>query len=183
MITMDVQDYEYYEARAKDVKMEDITSDEDNADILERLRDNDPDFTHISIGEEYTDERDFVVREGDDLGWLGYFVGRSKELECLKISDLPDSLNIDSFLRGIGHNRSIESLAISIDLGEESFQTLVPFLRNNNSLGDLNFIGFNIGLQCARNIGSLLGQQCSLKCLYFEKTILVMKGWRRLPQH
>eukprot|EP00984_Skeletonema_dohrnii_P001042 scaffold328_cov95-Skeletonema_dohrnii-CCMP3373.AAC.7 len=165
---MDVQDYEYYEARAKDVKMEDITSDEDNADILERLRDNDPDFTHISIGEEFTDESDFVVREGEDLGWLGYFVGRSKELEYLTISDLPDNLNIDSFLRGLGQNRSIEILGISTDLGEESFQTLVPFLRNNNSLEDLTFIGYNAGLQCARNIGSLFGQQCSLRCLHFE---------------
>eukprot|EP00985_Skeletonema_marinoi_P014357 scaffold7266_cov121-Skeletonema_marinoi.AAC.19 len=151
---MDVRDNEYFEAREKDVKMEDITSDEDNADILERLRDNDPDFTHTSIRDEYTDESDFVVREGDDLGWLGYFVGRSIELEYLNISDLPDNLNIDSFLRRLGHNRSIQSVQISIDLGEESFQTLVPFLRNNNNLRDLTFTCFNIGLQCARNIAS-----------------------------
>eukprot|EP00984_Skeletonema_dohrnii_P013956 scaffold5839_cov103-Skeletonema_dohrnii-CCMP3373.AAC.6 len=168
---MDVQDYEYYEARAKDVKMEDITSDEDNADILERLRDNDPDFTHISIRDEFIDEGDFVVREGDDLGWLGYFVGRSKELEGLYIDNFPDNLKIDSFLRGLRHNRSIQNLSISIDLGDH-FHSLTPLLRNNNSISDLTFSGFNIGLQCARNIGSLLGQQCSLKCLYFEENNL-----------
>ncbi|KAK1734047.1 leucine-rich repeat protein, partial [Skeletonema marinoi] len=175
MITMDVQDYEYYEARAKDVKMEDITSDEDNADILERLRDNDPDFTHISIADVLQDEGDFVVREGDDLGWLGYFVGRSKELEYLNISDLPNNLKFDSFLRGLGHNRSIENLGISTDLGDH-FHSLAPLLRNNNSISDLTFSGFNIGLQCARNIGSLLGQQCSLKCLYFEENNLGDEG-------
>eukprot|EP00984_Skeletonema_dohrnii_P023970 scaffold13082_cov78-Skeletonema_dohrnii-CCMP3373.AAC.1 len=168
---MDVQDYEYYEARAKDVKLEDITSDEDNADILERLRDNDPDFTHISISNEFIDEGDFVVCEGDDLGWLGYFVGRSKELEYLNISDLPNNLKIDSFLRGLRYNRSIQNLSISIDLGDH-FHSLTPLLRNNNSISDLTFSGFNIGLQCARNIGSLLGQQCSLKCLYFEENNL-----------
>jgi len=162
-----VQDCKYYEARAKDVNLEDITSSEQNAAILARLRDNDPTFTAISIEDAPQDESDFVVHEGDSMGWLGYFVGRSKELEYLNISDLPDNLNIDAFLRGLGHNRSIESLAISIDLGE-GFKSLGPLLRNNNSLGDLTFSHFDIGLQFARNIGSLFGQQCSLRCLHFE---------------
>ena len=33
-------DIDYYEARAQDVKLEDITSSAHNADILRRLRDN-----------------------------------------------------------------------------------------------------------------------------------------------
>ena len=49
-MAMDVRDNEYYEARAKDVKLGDITSDEHNAGILAMLRDNDPEFTSISIG-------------------------------------------------------------------------------------------------------------------------------------
>ena len=77
MIKMDVQDYEYYEARAEDVKLEHITSSQQNADILERLRDNDPYFTSIYFAETIDDGSDFIIREGDDLGWLGYFVGRA----------------------------------------------------------------------------------------------------------
>eukprot|EP00985_Skeletonema_marinoi_P014347 scaffold7266_cov121-Skeletonema_marinoi.AAC.9 len=173
---MDVQDYEYYEARAKDVKSENITSSQQNTDILERLRDNDPYFTSIFISDESDyDENGFVVREGDNLGWLGYFVGRSKQLEGLYIDNFPDNLNIDAFLRGLGYNRSIESLTIYTDLGR-SFKSLVPFLRNNSSLRDLTLIGFNIELQCARNIASLLGQQSSLKCLSFEEADLGDEG-------
>ncbi|KAK1734041.1 leucine-rich repeat protein [Skeletonema marinoi] len=173
---MDVQDYDYYEARAKDVKLENITSSQQNADILERLRDNDPYFTSIFISDESDyDENGFVVREGDNLGWLGYFVGRSKQLEGLYIDNFPDNLNIDAFLRGLGYNRSIESLTIYTDLGR-SFKSLVPFLRNNSSLRDLTLIGFNIELQCARNIASLLGQQSSLKCLSFEEADLRDEG-------
>ena len=176
MIKMDVQDYDYYEARAKDVKLEDITSSQQNADILERLHNDDPDLTYVSIKDERQDDYyDFVVREGDHLGWLGYFVSRSKELEGLYIEDFPDNLNIDAFLRGLGQNRSIQNLGISTNIGE-SFQTLVPFLRNNNSLEDLTLIGFNIELQCAPNIASLLGQQSYLKCLSFEEADLGDEG-------
>ncbi|KAK1732236.1 hypothetical protein QTG54_017061 [Skeletonema marinoi] len=76
---MDVQDCKYYEARAKDVNLEDITSSEQNAAILARLRDNDPTFTAISIEDGPQVESNFVAREGDCMGWLGYFVGRSKQ--------------------------------------------------------------------------------------------------------
>eukprot|EP00985_Skeletonema_marinoi_P014355 scaffold7266_cov121-Skeletonema_marinoi.AAC.17 len=172
---MDVQDYEYYEARAKDVKLEDITSSQLNADILERLRDNDPELTKMYINITREDFDDFVVCEGDNLGWLGYFVGRSIQLEGLSIDNFPDNLNIDAFLRGLGHNRSIESLCICTDIGE-GFKSLGPLLRNNNSISDLTFSGFNIGLQCARNIATLLGQQSSLKCLSFEDIDLYDEG-------
>ena len=72
-----LRDYEYYETHAKDVKLEDITSDEDNADILAWLRDEDPEFTYMSITASNYEENGYVVREGDHLGWLGYFVGKS----------------------------------------------------------------------------------------------------------
>ncbi len=83
-VTVEVHDYEYYEARAKDVKLEDITSDEWNADILASLRDNDPAFTSISI-----DSRtDFTVREGDDFGWLGYYVSKNNQVKGLYIGKI-----------------------------------------------------------------------------------------------
>eukprot|EP00986_Skeletonema_menzelii_P006059 scaffold2288_cov131-Skeletonema_menzelii.AAC.5 len=164
-------DNEYYKARAKDVKLGDITSDGWNADILASLRDNDSVVGYISITTSHDDVGDFVVREGDDLGWLGYFVGRSKQLETLFIDSFPENINIDAFVRGLGHNRSIQTLEIGIDLGER-FRSLFPFMRNNDSLRVLNFFGFDIGMQCARNIALLLGQQSSLKRLEFDETDL-----------
>ena len=164
----DTQDYEYYESRAKDVKVEDITSSQDNADILAMLRDNDPYFKFFSIVTELEDGFEFVVREGDHLGWLGYFVGMSKQLESLCIEGFPENINyINEFFRELGRNQSIQTLQIGQDLGE-SFQSLIPFVRNNGSLHVLNFIGFQIGLQCARNIALLLDQQSSLKRLEFD---------------
>ena len=171
-MTMDIiHDFEYYEAHAKDVKVEDITSDGDNADILARLRDNDVGLTSFSVVNEIEvddDEFDeFVVRECDDLGWLGYFVGRSDKLEQIIISLSPDTINLDAFFEGLGHNRSINTLDFSKDLGE-SFKSLIPFLRNNDRLRNINFNHFDFGLQSASNIAMLLDQQSSLKYLDFE---------------
>ena len=167
-MTMDIiHDYEYYEAHAKDVKLEDIASSQKNADLLARLRDNDPELTYISIVTELEDENDFLVREGDHLGWLGYFVGRNDKLKTLYIDSFPENFNLNAFLEGLGHNQSIQDLNIGIDLGE-SFQKLVPFLRNNDRLRDIYFGGFDVGLHCARNIALLLDQQSSFKRLDFE---------------
>ena len=181
LMTMKVQgyDYEYYEARAEDVKLKDITSGEDNADILARLRDNDPTLEYFFLSETRSFSEtpsDFIVREGDQLGWLGYFVSKSKQLSAIYIDDsLGDDINQSAFLEGLVRNRSIETLQTGIDFGE-SFKILVPFLRNNGSLHELNFHTFEIGLQCARNIAFLLGQNSSLKRLEIHETGLDDEG-------
>ena len=84
---MERRDFDYYEARARYVKLEDITSDEDNAEILRRLRDQDTSLDDITIAG-YYDHGHFVVCEGYDFGWLGYFIGKSKCLEDLRIYSL-----------------------------------------------------------------------------------------------
>ena len=178
-MTMEVQDYEYYEARVDDVNLEDITSSHYNANILASLRANDPELTYISITTSRNNEAHFAVREGDHLGWLGYFIGRSEKLERICIDNTPENdvnlnapnvnlndINLNEFYEGLGHNRSIRHLYICNDLGE-SFKGLIPFLRNNDTLRNLTFLGFDIGPQCARNVALLLGQRSSLKYLDF----------------
>ena len=172
-------DYEYYQAHAKDAILEDITSDEDNAGILAMVRDNDPAFTNLAIVTESADYFDFVVREGDHLGWLGYFVGRNDKLETLYIDidiDNIQNISLNTFFEGLGQNRSIEDLNISKDLGE-SFKGLLPFLRNNDSLRHLRFDFFDIRLQCAHNVALLLTQQSSLKGLTFDEVIFDHEGF------
>ena len=173
----DVHDYEYYEARAEDVKLEVITSDKHNADILARLRENDPEFKHIVFTlSGYYGKINFVVRERDDLGWLGYFVGKSEQLKELYIESFPvNNFNLNAFSEGLGHNRSIQCLHIRRDLGK-SVQSFVPFLRNNDNLRILNFKYFDVNLQCARNIGLLLSQKSSLKRLNFDDISLDDEG-------
>ena len=179
IMTMDaVHDYEYYEAFAKGVKFEDITSSHHNANILASLRDNDAEFNQISIvNYSFADWQDFVAREGDDLGWLGYFVGRSKQLETLCIDSFPN--NINAFMRGLGQNRSVQTLQISVDLGE-SFKCLIPFLRNNESLRKLSLSYFDVDFHCARNIALLLDQQSSLKRLEFDEAGLDDEGLKAI---
>ena len=90
-------------------------------------------------------------------------------METLHIDSFPQNRkHLNEFFRGLGQNRSIRTIQIGIDLGE-SFQSLIPFLRNNDSLHELNFYTFDIGLQCARNIALLLGQQSYLKNLNFDE--------------
>ena len=173
---MEVRDYEYYKAREKDIKLEDITSSQNNEVILASLRDDDPvEDMYIGTNNNY----EFVVREGDHLGWLGYFVGKSTQLEALYIYNCPENINLNAFFEGLGRNRSIETLGINIDLGE-SFKSLLPFLRNNDSLYTLGFNGIDIGPQCAPNISFLLSQQSFLRSLDFDETNLDDAGLKQI---
>jgi hypothetical protein len=82
------RDYKYYKEHAQDVRLEDITSSEQNKNIIRRLRDGDSDLTALYI---LDDERngdisnEFIYQEADDLGWLGYFVGESKVYHVIRI--------------------------------------------------------------------------------------------------
>jgi hypothetical protein len=127
-----------YEARARNVNLESITSTDNNALILEQLKNNDDSFKMLGIvGADYDwiDGDDFVVHEGDDLGWLGYFIGKSKRLESLFVHHLPQD---SSFRQGLAHNQSIQKLYIWNDLGKAGFQSLALFLQNTNTLEELH---------------------------------------------
>ena len=81
-----------YDALAQEINLEDITSCERNANILRELRDGDPLSKQLFIMNEEDPPQDgdspdgFVIDEGDDLGWLGYFVGKSDVIEDLHIN-------------------------------------------------------------------------------------------------
>eukprot|EP00984_Skeletonema_dohrnii_P019944 scaffold9636_cov76-Skeletonema_dohrnii-CCMP3373.AAC.5 len=68
-----------HDALAAGVRIKDIASTASNRALLHRLKNNDPGLTHLSI-DDLEDDALFQVREGDDLGWLGYFIGRNETL-------------------------------------------------------------------------------------------------------
>jgi Ran GTPase-activating protein (RanGAP) involved in mRNA processing and transport len=173
-------DNNYYEARARDVNLYSITSSEHNALILEKLRNNDVEFKMMGIvrGDgNHIDGYDvdvgmypcFHVEEGDDLGWLGYFIGKSKRLKAFLISHLRGD---HSFGQGLAQNRSIQKLYIKKALGKAGFQSLVPFFQNTNTLQELKFrTKFS---NAAKNIAMLLNQ-CqirSLRRIKFDESFL-----------
>ncbi len=157
---------DYYSTHAPTVNLENVTSSDDNAIILQKLRDNDPDLTRLYIEQEFFEDPscEFVVTEGDDLGWLGYFLGGNTTLTELHIEYLSEEKwRIIAFIRELVSNRSIQKLRVSTDLGD-GFHSLGDLLMKSDTLVSLEFnsTGHNfdtIELQCARNIAIMLGQQ------------------------
>eukprot|EP00984_Skeletonema_dohrnii_P034964 scaffold34577_cov82-Skeletonema_dohrnii-CCMP3373.AAC.1 len=176
---MEERDFDYYEARARGVKLEDITSCENNARILQQLRDQVTYLDAIRITDDDDDLDNYIVEEGDDLGWLGYFIGKSNCLYELFIDYLGEGENIEAFVEGINHNQSITRLSIDADLGDVNFQSMSPFFRNNNNLAKLEFSNFELGLECAQSIALTLGRRRfqSLKVLRIEGCNLSAEGF------
>eukprot|EP00984_Skeletonema_dohrnii_P017524 scaffold7994_cov83-Skeletonema_dohrnii-CCMP3373.AAC.5 len=96
------------DALARDINLADITSSKKNAEVLRKLRDNDQNWVDNALyifeandGEEAYDDEEIVfsIREGDDLGWLGYFIGRNQSLDVLAIHFLPQERErVDAFI-------------------------------------------------------------------------------------
>eukprot|EP00984_Skeletonema_dohrnii_P009299 scaffold3549_cov110-Skeletonema_dohrnii-CCMP3373.AAC.1 len=168
---------EYYDSHVWDVKLENITSDEYNAEILRKLRDNDPAFTMIFLTLQFDDEDDFVINDDDDMGWLGYFIGRNTKLQELYIiGDFLDTpggesdhshSRIDALTQGISLNKSIEKLEISTESGDLFLHRLGNFFRNNKNLMHLLLSDFNVGPESARNLAVML-RVMSLEYFHLE---------------
>mmetsp|Transcript_6179 Transcript_6179/g.9013 ORF Transcript_6179/g.9013 Transcript_6179/m.9013 type:complete len:440 (+) Transcript_6179:93-1412(+) len=107
---MNQRDYNYYEANAADVNLEEITSSAKNAKILQRLRDCDDQLTYLNLGMQ--EWHTFIISEGDDLRWLGYFIGKSQYLKSLNIWGVPEGDQIDAFVKGIARNKSIRDITV-----------------------------------------------------------------------
>eukprot|EP00984_Skeletonema_dohrnii_P003873 scaffold1336_cov100-Skeletonema_dohrnii-CCMP3373.AAC.3 len=142
-VTMERRDFNYYEANAADVNLEEITSSAKNAKILQRLRDGDGDRTlHcLILGGRFNH---FYVSEGDDLGWLGFFISRSACLHNLDICYLPDGeQQIHAFSEGIARSQSIRNISI-VNLNNDAFTAIMRVLRSLSQLEGLTIWGDNI---------------------------------------
>ena len=67
-----------YDAAASTIKIEDITSNKINRDILRRLKEDDPEFDEVWVTNARDDEFDYCPEGSLDIGWLGYFIGKKK---------------------------------------------------------------------------------------------------------
>ena len=148
---------EYYDSRVRDVKLEDITSSEYNARALRKLRDNDPDKSWISFTDDANlDVYDVLIRDNDDMGWLGYLIGRNSQLERLAIypclEDIDES-RIEALFQGISLNRSISKLIIFAKWEDFYLHHLSNFFRSNKNLTEITLLTCSdIGLETVRNL-------------------------------
>jgi Ran GTPase-activating protein (RanGAP) involved in mRNA processing and transport len=113
-----------YDALEAEVKLKDVISCRHNRALLHRIKNNDPGITYLSLvsdsmvnGEGGYDDQDFIVREGDDLRWFGYFVGHNRCIQHLEIYHLPrDEDNVEAMFQGFQRSMAITSVEIT---GEE----------------------------------------------------------------
>ena len=171
-----------YETLAEDLDLEAITSSEHNANILEMIRGDDHDWNQklfLLENEIDGDHDEYVIREDDDLFWLGYFIGRSESLMELHIKYFPEGeRRMTSFMKGFQQNKSIRELYISTDLGRVGYHGVREMLSRNNDLFNLCFYEYSIDEEGAKNIARMLGheQYSSLKRIYFIRNNLSYTG-------
>ena len=154
---------EYYQILADSITLESITTCQENKEILMKLRDDEWDESaQLSISEYITDEDlvdgIFFSEEDNEWEWLGYFLGRSKQIKYLNLYCQPEEDdNTDAFMNGLCRNKSIEQLKI-IDW-EIECSYLGPFIMSNNNLKSLDIWHVDIGPEWTRNLTSALSQR------------------------
>lgn len=139
-----------YKAQADSINVEDITTNTHKRSLLRRLQvpGGGDVVTDLSIQSEHGEGSsiiDYVPEDINDIGWLGYFIGKSEHLKNLFLYPLvhPGSIDIESLykalFRGVNNNKSIESIEFrGTDLlGGKIFTMLGPFFKNNYSLNRL----------------------------------------------
>jgi Ran GTPase-activating protein (RanGAP) involved in mRNA processing and transport len=194
---MSVRDYSYYEAHAPNVKLDEIISpNKPVKDVifskrtLQRLRDGNLDrITVRRTTVRWGDDSYFAVSEGDDLGWLGYFIGRSESLRELKIDDWSEDNRwaedvIHALSDGIARNRSIQHVIVGY-LSNDGFAAIMRTLGNLTQLetltvNPLSNYGDNDHLCVA--LGNLLESGVRLKHLSLDENYIGDVGVTALVQ-
>ena len=164
---MEHRDYNYYEENAATINLGEITSSAKNAKILRRLRDGDANLSHLNLDRDREACDNFYIGQGDDLGWLGYFIGRSEHLQHLQICYLPDGEGgHDAFVEGIARSQSIQFIGID-NLSNDAFTSIVRALGSLSQLEKLTVWGHNnIGPDGWSELRTLLESGvCKLKTL------------------
>ena len=145
-----------YDTQAGSIKMKDITSKKNNRVIIERMRRNNADDefnTFLRICDDDDDQEgvnDYFPEGAEDMGWLGYFVGRNDHLKELYLRFF-DTMSIDvikPFFSGVANNKSICKLNFfGMDLlGGKIFTMLGPFFKNTDNLEEIYIEDCNFGV-------------------------------------
>ena len=145
------EEYSTYDVLARKTKINHMSSSEHNRVILRKLKKNDPDFDTMWL--------DTFVKfgDGEDTGWLGYFLGKSK---CMhKLCFHTNIIKNRSFYVGLSHNKSIQKIRIHhVDiLNGEVFRMLNSFFKNNHNLIDIEVSGCIFQEEDARQLLLALG--------------------------
>ena len=152
-----------YAASADTIKIEDITSDEHNREIIQRLRDNDENFDSLYMDSGSSEDDDeYKHIDGEDIGWLGYYIGQNTELKCLYFCE---TINDESFFKELCHNKSIEEIHFDENdsLDGDIIRMLDPFFKNNHNLTKIALVRCGLGAEDIRQLSLAIGSCNKLK--------------------
>ncbi len=171
--------WSYYDERAQSVDLSEITSSDDNAWILEQLRDDDPELDWLWIRQHANNWVDaFFFQGGNDLGWLGYFIRRNTVLTSLTIILPEDIEQITALFRGIEQS-TIQYLDMCGDYFREPvLSSLSTMLQSEScSLTSLELDDIPFSDDVAVALADVLKGNKSLKRLLFNSDDLTAVGW------
>ena len=163
-----MMEYSDYEAQARTVRVEDITSNQRERGILQNIISNSNTLSSLNIG---PDDLPYLPTNAHDLGWLGYFIGKNTQIRKVEIADLADYFDEDDmlpFFQGLSYNKRIEDLIFwHFDFsGGSVFRTLIPFFQGDQCLTKIELNQCNLGDEGFRLLSLALGGCNSLK--HFE---------------
>ena len=150
------------------VKLQDITSSEQNRVILGRIKDNDPSLTSIRISWTTNDRRNpnsFIPREGDDLTWLGRFIGLNTTLTEVCFHHITGGRELSSFFIGLSRNKTIRTIQFWGDIHilhdcEALSAMNMPHIRkifSTSNLGESSAHNFALGLCNCKSLKEYCG--------------------------
>jgi len=146
-----------YAALANTIKIEDITSNELNREILHKLKNNDASFDKLFIMEnDYSDDRDDYDPGDGDTGWLGYYISNNTNLQEIQFYK---PINDESFYKEVSHNKSISRICFYVNgsIEDKIFRLLVPFFKSNNNLTEISVEDSEFGVEGARQLSLAIG--------------------------
>jgi Ran GTPase-activating protein (RanGAP) involved in mRNA processing and transport len=153
-----MNNFQMYETKADTIDVDDIAANNNNRIVMRRIKANNEQdvyeknelyiqHEHDKDGEDCVD---YVPGGAVDMGWMGYFIGKSEYLEELIMSYfIPTSGEsvedvLKPFFRGVNNNKSIQKIDFTKAnlLGGKVFDIMNPFFKDNH-----NLTGISIG-QC-----------------------------------
>ena len=171
-----------YDAQADSIKVEDIATNENNRIMLSRIERNsvhDRNNHSLWIQSEHDDDGeecvDYVPEGANDMGWLGYFIGKNEYLTNLNIRTFEPLSGasvmevLEPFFSGISNNKSITHLDIGFMdlLGGKIFTILSPFFESSQTIGHITIQDCYAGDEGWRLLALALGscKHKSLECV------------------
>ena len=110
-------DVSMYEARADSINVNDIAENSNNRIVLRRIKRNNVNdvesyYKSLYVQNEHDDDGEDYCPEGaDDMGWLGYFIGKNNHVQDLFFLNIDVDIDIiKPFIMRVNSNNSISVL-------------------------------------------------------------------------